>query len=111
MPARRLHLDPLLRARESCSDMVQSVCRECLQDLGAFEFRNEPAFRKWLLQKAQSKFVDKRRAKRASVAPSARRVAFHSSRRVCRLLIGRATRCCSRWKWPFRERRRVTCPR
>lgn len=57
----RLHLDPLLRARESCSDMVQSVCCECLRDLRDFEFRNEPAFRKWLFQKALSKLVDKRR--------------------------------------------------
>ena len=57
----RLHLDPLLRAHESCSDMVQSVCRECLQELDAFQFRHEPAFRKWLFQKALSKIVDKRR--------------------------------------------------
>jgi RNA polymerase sigma-70 factor (ECF subfamily) len=57
----RLHADPMLRARESCSDMVQSVCRECLQELGTFEFRHEPAFRKWLFQKAMSKIIDRRR--------------------------------------------------
>lgn len=57
----RLHIDPLLRARESCSDLVQSVCRECLQDLEGFSFRNEPAFRKWLFQKALSKILDRRR--------------------------------------------------
>jgi RNA polymerase sigma factor (sigma-70 family) len=57
----RLHLDPLLRARESCSDMVQSVFRECLGELDRFEFRHEAAFRKWLFQKALSKVVDRRR--------------------------------------------------
>lgn len=57
----RLHSDELLRARESCSDMVQSVCRECLEDMEGFAFRNEPAFRKWLFQKALSKIVDRRR--------------------------------------------------
>jgi RNA polymerase sigma factor (sigma-70 family) len=57
----RLHVDPFLRARESCSDMVQSTFRECLQDAGTFVFQSEPAFRKWLFQKALSKIVDRRR--------------------------------------------------
>jgi RNA polymerase sigma factor (sigma-70 family) len=57
----RLHSDPLLRARESCSDMVQSTFRECLQDAGTFVFQSEPAFRKWLFQKALSKIIDRRR--------------------------------------------------
>ncbi|MFY9343552.1 MAG: sigma-70 family RNA polymerase sigma factor [Planctomycetota bacterium] len=57
----RCHLDPLLRARESCSDMVQSVFRECLADAGRVEFRHEAAFRKWLFQKALSKVLDRRR--------------------------------------------------
>jgi RNA polymerase sigma-70 factor (ECF subfamily) len=57
----RLHADPMLRARESCSDMVQSVFRECLEDLASFSFQNEPAFRKWLFQKAMTKIVDRRR--------------------------------------------------
>jgi RNA polymerase sigma factor (sigma-70 family) len=57
----RLHADPLVRARESCSDMVQSVFCECLQEVGTFSFRNEPAFRKWLFQKALSKVLGRRR--------------------------------------------------
>lgn len=57
----RLHLDPLLRARESCSDMVNSVFRECLVESDRFAFQNEAAFRKWLFQKALSKVVDRRR--------------------------------------------------
>jgi RNA polymerase sigma-70 factor (ECF subfamily) len=57
----RMHSDPLLRARESCSDLVQSVLGECLEEVDGFEYRNEPAFRKWLFQKARSKLVDRRR--------------------------------------------------
>jgi RNA polymerase sigma-70 factor (ECF subfamily) len=57
----RLHSNAELRARESCSDLVQSVCRECLEDLPSFRFDNEPAFRKWLFQKAMAKLVDRDR--------------------------------------------------
>lgn len=57
----RLHGNAALRARESSSDIVQSVCRECLEDLGAFSFRGEPEFRKWLFQKAMAKLVDRHR--------------------------------------------------
>jgi RNA polymerase sigma-70 factor (ECF subfamily) len=57
----RLHSNAQVRARESCSDLVQSVCRECLEELPAFQFETEPAFRKWLFQKAMSKLVDRDR--------------------------------------------------
>lgn len=57
----RLHSDNLVRERESCSDLVQSVCREVLEDMSGFEFRGEAPFRKWLFQKALSKIVDRRR--------------------------------------------------
>lgn len=57
----RLHSDPLLRERESCSDMVQSVLGDCLDELDGFEYRGEPAFRKWLFQKAHNKILDRRR--------------------------------------------------
>ncbi|MCB9883914.1 MAG: sigma-70 family RNA polymerase sigma factor [Planctomycetes bacterium] len=57
----RLHSDALLRDRESCSDLVQSVLGECVADLDGFEFRGMPAFRKWLFQKAQSKVIGRRR--------------------------------------------------
>lgn len=53
----RLHSDHALRARESCSDLVQSVCRECLEDLDSFTFQGEPEFRKWLFQKAMAKLI------------------------------------------------------
>jgi RNA polymerase sigma-70 factor (ECF subfamily) len=57
----RLHSNAELRAHESCSDVVQSVCRECLVDLPDFRFESEAAFRKWLFQKAMSKLVDRHR--------------------------------------------------
>jgi RNA polymerase sigma factor (sigma-70 family) len=50
-----------LRARETPEDLVQSVAREVLADLGSFEWRGEAAFRHWLFNKAQHKLVDKAR--------------------------------------------------
>ena len=61
----RLSAGPAVRARESCSDLVQSVCREVLQDLSGFEYRGEDAFRRWLFTAALRKIVD--RSRRAAV--------------------------------------------
>ena len=44
----RLRVDPLLRAYESGSDLVQSVCLEILAHPERFEFRGETEFRNWL---------------------------------------------------------------
>jgi RNA polymerase sigma-70 factor (ECF subfamily) len=57
----RLQAGELLRRKESCSDLVQSVCREVLQDLGGFEYRGEAAFRQWLFTAAQRKLIDRHR--------------------------------------------------
>lgn len=57
----RLHASPVVLARESCSDVVQSVCREVLGSAEHFEYRGEAPFRKWLFQKALSKLMHKRR--------------------------------------------------
>jgi len=58
-----------LRARESISDLAQSVCREVLQDLHAVDVANEQQFCSWLLAQAGRKIVDRYRfhssAKRA----------------------------------------------
>jgi RNA polymerase sigma-70 factor (ECF subfamily) len=51
----RLQAGPLLRQRESCSDLVQSVCRELLENLGDFEYRGEEQFRHWLYVAALNK--------------------------------------------------------
>jgi RNA polymerase sigma-70 factor, ECF subfamily len=57
----RLRMGASLRARETPDDLVQSVAREVLLDLAAFEWRGEAAFRHWLYLKAQRKLVDKAR--------------------------------------------------
>ena len=57
----RLRCGPLVRAQESASDLVQSVCREILERLGDFEYRGEPAFRGWLFRVAERLIVDRAR--------------------------------------------------
>ena len=57
----RLRMGAALRARETPEDLVQSVAREVLLDLGSFEWRGEAAFRHWLYLKAQHKLVDRAR--------------------------------------------------
>jgi RNA polymerase sigma-70 factor (ECF subfamily) len=57
----RLRAGKLIRAKESCADLVQSVCREVLQDLGDFEYRGDAAFRQWLYTTARRKLVDRHR--------------------------------------------------
>lgn len=57
----RARLRPELRAKESASDVVQSVCRELLGDQEAFEFRGAAAFRSWLFTAALNKIRDRDR--------------------------------------------------
>ena len=38
----------VIRQRESCSDLVQTVCREVLGSLDRYEWRGEGSFRHWL---------------------------------------------------------------
>jgi RNA polymerase sigma-70 factor (ECF subfamily) len=51
----RLRVDARVRARESCSDLVQSACREALGGLPRFEYRGEGSFRAWLFTTALNK--------------------------------------------------------
>lgn len=55
----RLQVGPAIRAKESASDLVQSVCREILQDVDDFEYRGEAAFRQWLYTAALRKILDR----------------------------------------------------
>jgi RNA polymerase sigma-70 factor (ECF subfamily) len=57
----RLRMGPMMRAKESASDLVQSLCREVLGDLSSFEYRGEAAFRHWLYAQARHKLIDKQR--------------------------------------------------
>ncbi|MCA8977369.1 MAG: sigma-70 family RNA polymerase sigma factor [Planctomycetes bacterium] len=55
----RVNMGEQLRHKESCADVVQSVCREALAESGRFEYRGEAAFRKWLYALATSKLRDR----------------------------------------------------
>jgi RNA polymerase sigma-70 factor, ECF subfamily len=57
----RLRAGDEIRARESVSDLVQSVCREVLQDVGTYRYQGEPAFRRWLYLTALHKVMDRGR--------------------------------------------------
>jgi len=61
----RKNMDAALAERESCADLVQSICREVLDARGDFRFQGEAAFRQWLLQVALHKLIDRRRFYRA----------------------------------------------
>lgn len=51
----RLRVGQALRAHESKSDVVQSVCRDVLQNVDNFRFPGESAFRTWLFTTALRK--------------------------------------------------------
>lgn len=59
----RRHTGAALAQKESRSDLVQSVCREVLEDLagGGFEWRGEAPFRQWLYKAALQKIRGKAR--------------------------------------------------
>ena len=56
----RLRAGAMIRARESHSDLVQSVCREVLTHLGRFRHPSENAFKRWLYTTALRKIVGRR---------------------------------------------------
>jgi RNA polymerase sigma-70 factor (ECF subfamily) len=58
----RLRSNPLVRQHESCSDLVQSVCREVLQAAGQFHYRGDGAFRAWLFRTALNKILERTRS-------------------------------------------------
>ncbi len=60
-----------LRRFEQSSDLVQSVCREALEDRG-FEFRSAPEFRAWLWVTALNKLRDRLRYAGAAKRDAAR---------------------------------------
>lgn len=61
----RLQVDPALRARESSSDLVQSVCRKLLESLHDFEYRGKGSFRQWLFTLALNRVRQKYKYQRA----------------------------------------------
>jgi len=79
----RLRAGAGLRARESSSDIVQSVCRDVLENMGRFRYPGEAAFRAWLYATAMRKIADRAEYWRAAMRDPAREV---------RLSPGSATR-------------------
>ncbi len=57
----RLKAGEHVRASESVSDLVQSVCREALEEVGTYRYRSEAAFRHWLFTLALRKIIDRGR--------------------------------------------------
>jgi RNA polymerase sigma-70 factor (ECF subfamily) len=55
----RVRMGAPLRARESSSDLVQSVCREILTQLERFQHPSEAAFKHWLFTTAERKIADR----------------------------------------------------
>ena len=55
----RLQAGPMLRARESASDLVQSVCREVLLKIDSFQYGGESGFKRWLYVMATRKIADR----------------------------------------------------
>ncbi|MFY9342560.1 MAG: sigma-70 family RNA polymerase sigma factor [Planctomycetota bacterium] len=55
----RLKAGPSLLAKESCSDLAQSVCRDVLENASRFQFGGEAEFRKWLFTTAMRKIADR----------------------------------------------------
>ncbi len=55
----RLRAGPALLARESTSDLAQSVCRDILEKAGDFRFGGETEFRMWLFTTAKRKLADR----------------------------------------------------
>ncbi len=51
----------LAGGRESSSDVVQSVCRELLENSGGYRHRDAAAFKNWLFTAAANKIVDRHR--------------------------------------------------
>lgn len=72
----RLRMAPLVRAKESSSDIVQSVCRELLEGLAGFEWRGEPAFKAWLYTAALRKLTERQRHWLRDKRDAAREVAL-----------------------------------
>jgi RNA polymerase sigma-70 factor (ECF subfamily) len=71
----RANLGPLVAAKESASDLVQSTCREVLEHLERCRYDGEVGFERWLYATALRKIQDRRRFFRAVKRDAAREVA------------------------------------
>ena len=74
----RLRCGPMLRARESASDIVQSACREVLEHLDRFRWNGEAGFRAWLYATTARKIADRADHWQAARRDAARHVPLHA---------------------------------
>lgn len=81
----RAHMGPQLRARESMSDIVQSVCRELLTHQERFQHPGEDGFRAWLFTTARRKIANRARDLGRDKREAAREVADLSETRMAAL--------------------------
>jgi RNA polymerase sigma-70 factor (ECF subfamily) len=87
----RLNSGKLVRSKESCSDLVQSACREVLQHAGDFAYGGEAGFKQWLYRTALRKIAhraehwqaDKRDARREVEIPPPPDTEDHADLLVC----------------------------
>lgn len=68
----RLNSGKLLRSKESCADLVQSACREALENAEQFAYGGEAGFRRWLFKTALRKIAHRADYWRAEMRDVAR---------------------------------------
>ena len=68
----RLNAGRVVRLKESCSDLVQTVCKDVLAKLHQFEYRDENSFRSWLFVAVLNKVRMRERHYRAARRDPAR---------------------------------------
>lgn len=91
----RANVPPDVRARESCSDLVQSVCLELIERRREFDYRGPEAFRAWLFQWALHKIQDRVKYHRAEKRAARREADGDNSERLAALYasIGTPSAC------------------
>jgi RNA polymerase sigma-70 factor (ECF subfamily) len=70
----RLRAGAMIRAKESVSDLVQSVCREVLENVDQFRYGGEAGFRQWLYTAALRKIGRRWKYYKADKRDAAREV-------------------------------------
>jgi RNA polymerase sigma-70 factor (ECF subfamily) len=75
----RLRTGRLLKAKESASDILQSVCREVLEHVDRYQYRGEAQFRHWLYTTAMRKIINKSEYYKAEKRDAAREVRIQAT--------------------------------
>jgi RNA polymerase sigma-70 factor (ECF subfamily) len=89
----RVRAGGLIGVRESLDDLAQSVWREIVAELDAFEYRSEEQFRAWLFLHATRKILDRRRFYERERRAAAREVRSLDDTEAIDLLESYATFC------------------